>query len=102
MSNLPIIKKDYDRSVRISHFVSKVRDFAESNQQISDILFTPVIKGYEVTYKNKGVSERISVNLKSRFFNGLIVKKYADGKLKGIFHLKENEISTETINKIFA
>lgn len=100
MSNLPITKKDYDRSVRISHFIGKVRGFAESYQQISDILFTPVIKGYEITYRNNGVSERLSVNSKSRFFKGLIVKKYADGKLKGIFLLKENEISTENINKI--
>lgn len=100
MSELSITKKDYDRSVWIALFIREVREFSESNQQISDILFTPVIKGYEITYKNNGVSEKLSVNSKSRFFKGLIVRKYADGKLKGIFPLKENEIGTETINKI--
>lgn len=100
MSELPITKKDYDRSARIVSFVREVKRITESSQQISGVLFSPVIKGYEVEYRNNGVSEKLSVNSKCRFFKGLIVKKYVDGKLKRVFRLKENEIGTEAINKI--
>lgn len=100
MSELPVNKKDYDRSVCVASFIREVKQIADTNQQISGVLFKPVIKGYEITYKNKGVPERISVNAKSIFFKGLIVRKYVNGKLKDIHYVKEQEICTEVINKV--
>lgn len=101
MSELPITKNDFNRSARVVSFIREVKGIAEINKNISDFLFTPIIKGYEIKYCNKGISEKLSVNSKSRFFKGLIIKKYADGKLKGIFRLTEQEINTENIKKIF-
>lgn len=100
MSELPITKNEKDRSVWLVLFIREVKEFAKSNPKISDLIFTPVIKGYEIEYLNNGVSERLSVNAKSRFFKGLVIKKYADGKFKGIFRLKEKQISKKAINRI--
>lgn len=102
MSTLPITKKDYDRSVWIVSFIREVKKIAETNENISDVIFTPVIKGYEVEYCNKGRTEKIFVNSRSRFFKGLVIKKYADGKFKSLFCLNEKEISTDNVNKIFS
>lgn len=101
MSELPITEKDYDRSIRIVLFNGEVKRIAESNEQISDIHFIPVIKGYEITYSNNGIPEKLCVNAKSRFFNGLIIKRYVDGGLKGTYRSKSKENNTEILNKIF-
>ena len=101
MRELPVTKKAYDRSVWIVSFIREVKKIAEANENISDFLFTPTVKGYEIKYCNKGISERISVNSKSRFYKGLIIKKYADGKFRSLFFLNENKISTDAVNKIF-
>lgn len=101
MSELPITKKDYDRGVRIALFNGEVKRIAESNQYISDILFTPVFKGYEITYNNNGVPEKLFVNAKSRFFSGLIIKRYVNGRLKGTYCSKSQGNNTEILNKIF-
>ena len=101
MSELPVTKKDYDRSVWIVSFIREAKIIAEANENISDFLFTPTIKGYEIKYCNKGISERFSVNSKSRLYKGLIIKKYADGKFRSLLFLNENKISTDAVNKIF-
>ncbi len=101
MGELPITKNDYDRSAWIVSFIREVKKIAETNGNISDVLFTPAIKGYEIEYCNKGRPEKVSVNSKSRFFKGLVIKKYADGKFRSIFCLNEKKISTDSVNKIF-
>lgn len=100
MSELPITPKEYDRSVWIVSFIGEVKKIAEKNENVSDFLFTPTVKGYEIKYCNKCRTERISVNSNSRFYKGLVIKKYADGKFKGIFCLNEKKISTDSVNKI--
>lgn len=99
MSELPITEKDYDRSIRIVLFNGEVKRIAESNEQISDIHFIPVIKGYEITYSNNGIPEKLCISIRNRFYSGLIIKKYVDGKFKKIYFAKDN--FTETVNRIF-
>ncbi len=100
MSEIPIIKKDYDSGVRITSFIGEVRKITQLNQQISDVHFIPVIKGYEVTYNNNGVPEKLFVNAKSLLYGGLIIKRYVNGKHKKTYRAKDS--FKETVIKIFA
>ncbi|MBQ8762573.1 MAG: hypothetical protein IJZ07_00535 [Clostridia bacterium] len=100
MRELSVTKGDFDRSVRISVFNKEVKNAVQSNGNISDIHFIPVIKGYEITFNNNGVSEKLCINAKSRFYDGLIIKRYINGKFRKIYFTKDG--FAETANKIFA
>lgn len=101
MSELPITQNDLNRSVCVASFIKEVKRIEQENKNISDTLFKPIIKGYEIEYRNNGVPVRLSVNAKSSFFKGLIVKKYVDGKKKDTYFLKKQKISTTMVNRIF-
>ncbi len=101
MSELPITQNDLNRSVCVTSFIKEVKRIEQENKNISDTLFKPIIKGYEIECRNNGVPVRLSVNAKSSFFKGLIVKKYVDGKKKDTYYLKKQKISTTTVNRIF-
>lgn len=99
MSEFSISEAFYSRSVRCTYFLNEVKSLFELNTNISDTHFIPVIKGYEIEYINSGVSEKLCINIKNRFYNGLIIKKYVDGKIKRIYFAKEN--FSEAVNRIF-
>ncbi|MBR3817677.1 MAG: hypothetical protein IKJ41_00855 [Clostridia bacterium] len=99
MSELPITKDFYNRSERCTYFLKELKSFFESNDNITDIHFIPVIKGYEVEYINGGISEKLCINIRNKFYDGMIIKKYVDGKFKKIYCTKEN--FAETVNRIF-
>lgn len=88
----------YNRSVKCTCFLNELKSLFESNDSITDAHFIPVINGYEVEYINNGISEKLCINIKSKFYDGMIIKKYVDGKFKKIYRTKEN--LSETINKI--
>ncbi|MBQ4604035.1 MAG: hypothetical protein IJB16_05470 [Clostridia bacterium] len=98
MSELPITGEFYDRSVRCTCFINELRSFFDSDKRITDTHFTPVINGYEVEYINSGISEKLCINIRSRFYGGLIIKKYVDGKFKKIYRTKDE--FAETVNRI--
>ncbi len=100
MSELPITKRDYDRGILIALFNGEVKRIAELNERISDINFTPVIKGYEITYNKNGIPERLFVNAKSLLYGGLIIKRYVNSKHKKTYRAKDN--FKETVIRIFA
>ena len=99
MGELPITEEYYNRSVGCTCFINELRSFFDSNDRITDIHFIPVIKGYEVEYINSGVSEKLFINTRNKFYDGLIIKKYVNGKFKKIHFAKDS--FTETMNRIF-
>lgn len=99
MSKLPITKDYYYRSVRCTCFINELRSFFDSNDRITDTHFIPVINGYEVEYINSGVLEKIYINIRNRIYDGLIIKKYVNGKFKKIYCTKDS--FAETVNRMF-
>ncbi len=99
MSELPITGDFYNRSVRCSCFLNELKNFFESNEKITDTRFISVINGYEVKYINSGVSEKLCINTRKKFYDGLIIKKFVNGKFKKIYFAKDG--FSETVNKIF-
>ncbi len=99
MAELPIAKALLDRSVKCTCFLGELKSFFEANKNITDTHFIPVIKGYEVEYINSGVSEKLCISIRNRFYSGLIIKKYVNGKFKNIYFAKDG--FAQTVNKIF-
>ena len=99
MSELPITKDLLDLSVRCTCFFRELKNFFEATENITDAHFIPVIKGYEVKYINRGVSEKLYISIKNRFYSGLIIKKYVDGKFKKIYFAKDG--FAKTVNRVF-
>lgn len=99
MSELPITKDFYYRSVRCTCFLNELKSFFESNNNITDTQLVPIIKGYEVEYINNGVSEKLGISIRNKLYDGLIIKKYVNGKLKKIYFAKDG--FAETVNRVF-
>ena len=72
MATLPVTKKEYEYSVLLADFVSKTRKYFDDNK-ISDFKFTPLIKGYEITYNE------YKIIIKQRLFGGINIRKYKNG-----------------------
>lgn len=89
-----ITNNDYEKSVLIGAFVKEVRDRAAEREHITDISFTPVIGGYEISFLNSGINVRVTTEVKGFFVKKLIIKKYVGGKMTASYkaHSKE-EIS---------
>ena len=94
-----ITKDFYNRSVKCTCFLNELKIFFEANDKITNAHFIPAAKGYEVEYINNRVPEKLCINIRNRFYNGLIIKKYADGKFKKIYFAKDG--FTQMASKIF-
>ena len=100
MKNLNLTKKEYDKSVLLISFVSEAKSALDKHKEIKDVCFTPKIKGYEITYINKGVS--VKIILKLGFFGRLKIYNYENGILKSKCTAKKAEESKKAAQKIFA
>ena len=100
MQYLNLTKKEYDKSVLLISFVSEAKSALDKQKEITDVCFTPKIKGYEITYTNKDVSVKIIGQLK--IFNRLKIDKYENGILKSSFISKNAQENKNIVQKIFA
>lgn len=79
MSFLPVNKKEYEYSVLITDFISKMRKYFD-DENISDYKFIPLINSYEIIYCYKEIEHLIRI--KRNIFNGLKFRKYENGVIK--------------------
>ena len=86
-----ITNNDYEKSVLIGAFVKEVRDRAAERENITDISFTPVIGGYEISFLNSGINVRVTTEVKGFFVKKLIIKKYVDGKETATYKVHPKE-----------
>ena len=84
----------YEKSVLLGAFVKEFRDIVAEKETVTDILFAPVICGYEVSFKSSGRNVKVTAEVKGFFSKKLIIKRYAGGKRTASYkaHSKE-EIS---------
>lgn len=75
-----ITDNDYEKSVLLSIFVKEVRDIASGKESITDVLFTPVIGGYEISFLKNGAKVLVSAEVRGFFTKKLIIRKNTDGK----------------------
>ncbi|MBR5437621.1 MAG: hypothetical protein IKV21_01760 [Clostridia bacterium] len=89
-----ITNNDYEKSVLITQFLKELKDRISEKENITDVLFTPVTGGYEVSFSYGDKSIFVTAEVKGFFTKKLIIRKLTDGKKTAVYkaHSKE-EIS---------
>lgn len=73
MSELPITEKEYNFMVLMTDFLTKFKNIAQENENITDLKFIPKNnRGYEINYYHSG--EECIVIIKKNVSNGLNIK----------------------------
>ncbi len=96
-----ITNNDYEKSVLLGAFVKEVREIASEKENITDILFTPVIGGYEVSFIHSGINVRTTVYVKGFLAKKLIIKKYVDGKMTASYKVCTKDEILRCIERFF-
>ena len=94
MSELPVSQRYYTQSVLISEFIAVIKKIKQENEKITDVHFSPVVKGYDICLK-KGESE-IRVTVKCRkIFDGCVAESYESGRriTKSVIRTKDDVYS---------
>ncbi len=89
-----ITNNDYEKAVLIVEFIKEIKDRTAEKESITDVLFKPTKKGYEVSFSESGKNVRFTVEVKGFFVKKLIIRKFTDAKMTASYkgHNKE-EIS---------
>ena len=103
MSELPITKNEYDKSVILVDFLSEFKSNINGNQGIENVVFTPVISGYCISFDYNNVPSEISLTLnKSKFSVKLKVGCKIGNQKEKTFISKNQNDNKEILNKILA
>ena len=79
MSELPVSQRYYSQTVLISEFIAVIKKIKQENEKITEVHFSPVVKGYDICFE-KGESE-IRVTVKCRkIFDGCVAESYESGR----------------------
>lgn len=91
MAELPVSQRYYNQTILISEVILLIKKASESNNRITDVKFTPFVKGYNITFIKNEANIRISVKCR-KFFDGCTLKIYEGSELihKGIIKTKED------------
>lgn len=93
-----LTKSQYNKSVMVALFISEVKCFLDKQYDVTDICFSPKLKGYEIDYKRKDISVKIICQFK--MLGRFKIKKYENGVLKSSFTLKNSEDSKVIAQKL--
>ena len=100
MSYLNLTKRQYNKSVLIASFITEVKSFLDKQDEVSDVCFSPKLKGYEIVYKRNDISVKIICQFKMS--GRLKIDKYENGVLKSTFISKNAQENKNIVQKIFA
>ncbi len=91
MVSMMITNNDYEKSVLLGDFVKEVKDRAAEKETVTNILFAPVVGGYEVSFQNSETSVRVMAVVKGFFAKKLTIRKYVDGKMTATYKADRKE-----------
>ena len=102
MSELLITKNEYDKSVILVDFLSEFKSNINGNQDIKNVVFTPVIAGYCIRFDYKKIPSEIELSLnKSKFSVKMKVDCKIGNQKEKTFISKSKEDNQEILNKLF-
>ena len=102
MSELPITKSDYDKMLLLTNFLSEFKQRISEMNNVKDVIFTPQIKGYSISFTYNNISSEIVLSNNGVFTTKLEVEYMAENKkIKDFVSRNDNE-NREIINKILA
>ena len=101
MSELPITKSDYDKSTLMINFLSEFKQRISEMNNVQDVIFSPEIKGYIISFTYNAISYKIAVSVDGIFTTKLKVKYIVENKKVKDFVSQNDDENREIINKIF-
>lgn len=108
MSELPVSQSELEKVALMSDLLSKIREYSEANSSVSDIHFTPIVKGYEVsfTYKRSTYKLIIIIRIKQikkwKILNKMRILVFKNNFLKKEFLSECNEDNDNLMDIIFS
>jgi len=76
----------------IAEFVKEIRDISTKNENITDIMFTPITDGYKISFVyNNDTKVKVAARVKGFFRKKLIIEKYVDSKLSVSYKAQSKE-----------
>lgn len=102
MAELPLSVNDYKNSVSLSAFIARIKEDIIVLPSVTDAVFKPVIKGYEVSFKEKGNYYKLEFKISKRLFskNKLAVRMYDNDGLIKAFKAVDADDGTKKIKSI--
>lgn len=97
MSELPITKGEYDKSVILVDFLSEFNSKIKDNQNIENIVFIPQINGYRINFVYSDVPCVILLSLVKNLFSVKMTVEYAYGSEKTKKFTSKNENNNKEI-----
>lgn len=97
-----ITNNDYEKAVLIVELVKELKDRISEKKDVTDVQFTPVTNGYEVSFLYGEKSIRITAEVNGFFAKKLITKKYVDGKETSIYKVHTEEESSACAEQILS
>ncbi len=101
MSELPITKSDFDKSTLMINFLSEFKQRISEMNNVQDVIFSPEIKGYIISFTYNSISYKIAVSVDGIFTTKLKVKYIVENKKVKDFVSQNDDENREIINKIF-
>ncbi|MEE1502867.1 MAG: hypothetical protein UGF89_01305 [Acutalibacteraceae bacterium] len=101
MSELPITKNEYDKSVILINFLSEFKLKTKDNKNIENVVFLPENQGYRIAFYYNNVSSVILLTLnKSKFTVKMKVEYIKGNEETKTFLSKSKEDNQEILNLI--
>ncbi len=101
MSELPITKNEYDKSVILVDFLSEFKEKTKDNENIKNVIFLPEIAGYCIKFDYNDIPSKISLSLnKSKFKSSMKVKYIRRDEELKTFLSRNKKDNQEILNQI--
>lgn len=101
MSELPITKNEYDKSVVLINFLSEFKSKIKDNKNIENVVFLPQRQGYYITFDYNNTPSTISLSLNNSKFTVKMKVEYIFGNKKSkAFISKSENNNQEIINQL--
>ena len=97
MSELPIIKKEYEKAALMINFIAKMRDSLELNDTVK---FTPLNNGYKIDFLLDDKQINILLDLKKRIKTKLIVNVFVNEIAEKSFISVSSEDNEKIVKEI--
>ncbi len=103
MEKLPLSRTDYDSAVLVVAALEKIKQHITALPSVTDVVFKPIINGYEVCFKKRGNPVKLRLKADKGIFkrNKLIVSVFSDDNLIKTFRTYNADESVEEIKSIF-
>ncbi len=103
MAELPLSVNDYEKAVFLTALVTRIKEDIIALPTVTDAVFKPVIKGYEVTFKENGNYYKLELKVSKHVFlkHKISVSVFEDGNSIKKFKTFDADEAVKEIKSVF-